>query len=66
MALATACQTPGAVFGTEISGRTVTFSVTLPFDLELTDEEAALLEANGHNMLELLLSPLFTARQGRS
>jgi hypothetical protein len=66
MALATACQTPGAVYGTGISGRTVTFSVTLPFDPDLTEEEAALLEANGHNLLELLVSPLFTARQGGS
>lgn len=59
MALATTCQTSGAEFHTSISETEVKVRVELPFPLMLTDEEAMLLEANIHNVMELVLSPLF-------
>jgi len=65
MAQETTCQTPGTEYGTHIShtldGKTVvSVSVLLPMRLKLTQERAALLEANMHNAMELVLAPYFT------
>lgn len=63
MAIETTCQTPGAEFATHIRTDGVTVGVALPFDLDLDEEGAALLEANLHNALELVLAPYFTSRR---
>lgn len=59
MAIHTQCQTPGALYETSIDIDGVAIGVVLPFKLELSDEEAALLEANLHNAIELVLVPYF-------
>lgn len=55
----TRCQTPDAVFHIKIGDREVSVAVDLPFPLGLTEEEAAILEANVHNAFELVLAPYF-------
>ncbi len=64
MAIATECQTSGAVFHTEISERKVACTVDLPFDLVLTEQEATVLDANLHNAVELVLVSYFQKLQG--
>lgn len=56
MATETPCQTDGAVYGFAITDDTVMCHVELPFSLALTDDELALLKANLHNALELVLA----------
>lgn len=60
MAVPTRCQTPDAVFRIAISDRAISAAVELAFRLNLTEDAAALLEANIHNALELALAPLFS------
>ncbi len=60
MASETPCQTPGAQFHTRISPSEIECRVDLPVKLNLTKEEAAILEANLHNALELVLARYFT------
>jgi len=59
MAIATPCQTDGAIFATEIKARQIVVGVGLPFDLDLSEVQAEVLEANLHNALELVLAPYF-------
>ncbi len=59
MAIATVCQTSGAVFHMTITSNSVSITVDLPFDTNLSEEEAEVLEANIHNVMELVLAPLF-------
>ena len=59
MAVETECQTSGAIFHVEINPREVICAVSLPFDLELSEYEAAILEANIHNAMELVLARYF-------
>jgi hypothetical protein len=59
MAIETPCQTPGAIFHTKITSSKISLSVDLPTKFKLTAKEAKLLEANLHNAMELVLSPLF-------
>jgi hypothetical protein len=61
MAIATRCQTPGAVFHSEITGRRVAVAVDLPQVMRLSEEAAKMLDANLHNAVELALAPYFTA-----
>lgn len=61
MAEATPCQTPGAVFHTHISPREVRCTVTLPRPLNLTPQQAAEMDTNLHNVVELVLAPHFPA-----
>lgn len=56
MALATPCQTPGAVYHTRIQDDRITVEIDLGHDLILDDESAAILEANLHNAVELVLA----------
>lgn len=63
MAVPTRCQTPDAVFHIAIGERSVSAVVDLPCALDLSDDEAALLEANVHNALELALAPHFGQRR---
>jgi hypothetical protein len=65
MAVATECQTPGAVFHTHIQSRRITCSVEMPADLCLTEDAAGRLEANIHNVLELVLAPHFPQHPGQ-
>jgi hypothetical protein len=53
------CKTPDAVYSTKISGDTVSISVKLPFDLELTKDKSEKLEADLHYAVEKVLSSLF-------
>jgi hypothetical protein len=58
MAVATPCQTSGAIFGIHIKPNKVTVVVHTVFALEIdTEEEAKILEANIHNAMELVLKP---------
>jgi hypothetical protein len=59
MAIATPCQTSGAVFHTSVADNKVSVQIDIPFNLDLTEQEAALLEANIHNAMELVLAPHF-------
>lgn len=66
MAIETKCQTDGAVYNIEISSSEINISVKVPFELELTEDEAKLLESNIHNVLELVLSKYFTEKSETS
>lgn len=55
----TACQTPDANFSIYINERSVSCEVDFPFDLNLTPEDAELLETNIHNAMELVLRGYF-------
>jgi len=59
MAIPTTCQTPGAIFHTSIQPNCVSVTIELPFKLQLTEEEAFVLETNLHNMTELVLAQYF-------
>jgi len=61
MALATPCQTPGAQFTTHINSAGIMVGVEMPIDnpLDLTGEEAEMLEANLHNAVEQVLAKYF-------
>lgn len=53
------CQTPGAIYSSTISGDTVAMSVRLPFDVNLSEDEALRLEAELHYAMESVLAKLF-------
>jgi len=55
MAQETKCLTSGAIFHTAISERDISVKVDLPFKLEISDEEASILERLLHNQIELVL-----------
>ena len=61
-AVKTKCQTEGAVYQTDISEKNVSINVKIPFNLDLDNDEAKLLEDNIHNALELVLAPYFKKR----
>jgi|APSaa5957512535_1039671.scaffolds.fasta_scaffold24317_5 hypothetical protein len=59
MANETKCLTSGAVFHTKISKRSVSITVELPFELDVDEDEATILETLLHNQLELVLRSYF-------
>jgi hypothetical protein len=63
MALETPCQTPDAIYKTQmynILGQfMLNIGIEFPFPLNLTEEQAEILEKNIHNALELVLAPHF-------
>lgn len=59
MANKTKCLTSGAVFHTDINKRSVSVKVDLPFDLDVDEKEAEVLENLLHNQLELVLRSYF-------
>lgn len=61
MAQKTRCQTPGTMFSTRINSNSVRVGLELPFELNLTEAQAELLEANIHNAMELVLAPFFVS-----
>jgi hypothetical protein len=60
MAMSTNCQTPGAHYLTRITAGSVEVRIDLGVELDLTDEEAALLETNIHNAMEMVLARYYT------
>ena len=62
MAHATKCLTNDAVFHTAINEREVSVKVELPFKLEISEEEAEMLEKLIHNQMELVLRSCFENR----
>lgn len=61
MAQATPCQTPGAVFTIHTNSAGIMVGVEMPNDrpLDLTPEQAEMLEANLHNAVEQVLAQYF-------
>lgn len=55
----TKCLTSGAYFSTEINQDRVGISVDMPFDLEIDENEAEILETLLHNAVEIVLRPYF-------
>ena len=62
MATETKCLTSGAIFHISIQEREVSATVDLPFKLDITTEEAEILESLIHNQLELVLRVYFESR----
>ena len=58
-AVKTVCQTPDAVFHIEINDKKISVDIDLPMKLNLSEEDAKLLESNIHNAMELVLAPYF-------
>lgn len=56
MAVATPCQTPGALFHVAISDTSVSIVVDLPAPLDLDEAAATQLDADLHNSVELALA----------
>lgn len=59
MAIQTPCMTPDAIYHSEINPDEIGIRVQLPFPLDLTEEEAELLDILMHNQLELILTKFF-------
>lgn len=59
MAIKTDCQTDGALYYISISDKKVFINVDLPFELNLDEKEAETLDANLHNVVEIVLKPYF-------
>jgi hypothetical protein len=55
----TECQTPEANYNIEINDDKISVEVELPMKLDLTEDEAKLLESNIHNVMELVLAQYF-------
>jgi hypothetical protein len=58
-ALSTECQTPEMVYDISINESDIEIKLNLPFNLDLDESEAELLEKNIHNSLELVMSKYF-------
>ena len=59
MANSTKCLTPGTRFITVIDGDVVSIEARLPFELDIDEEEAVVLETLLHNLVEATLRPYF-------
>jgi len=59
VSLETKCLTPSAIYRTAIVGDKVSVEVSLPFELDVTEEEAEILDRLMHNQLELVLRSYF-------
>ncbi len=59
MAMSTVCQTPGAQFKTHITRKKVVVEVNFGRSIKLGEEEAELLEANLHNVIEAVLAKYY-------
>jgi hypothetical protein len=62
MAAKTKCLTRGAIFHISIQENEVSATVDLPFKLDITEDEAEILENLIHNQLELVLRVYFEGR----
>jgi hypothetical protein len=65
MAIETKCQTPGTDFHTTIGKRVIGMTVVLPFRLDIDEEEAEVLYANLHNVIELVLTKYFPKNENQ-
>lgn len=61
-ALKTKCQTPETNYDISIDGSKIDIELKLPFDLDLKESEAELLEKNIHNAIELVLAQYFVKK----
>jgi len=59
MAQKTKCLTPECIFSTRISPKEISVIVTLPEEINISKEEAILLEKLLHNQVEICLRPYF-------
>ena len=59
MATETRCQTPGAQFHVHIDHSHISIRIDTPHSFDLTEKQAALLDANIHNALELALASVW-------
>jgi hypothetical protein len=57
--LKTPCQTPDVNYNIEIGDKVINCQIELPFELDLDEKEAKLLEYNIHNSMEIILSKYF-------
>jgi hypothetical protein len=55
----TPCQTPETQYSISIENNKIQVNIDLPMNLDLTEDEAKILEANIHNVMELTLSKYF-------
>ena len=55
----TPCLTSGAIFDTHIESKDVGINVSLPFELDIDENEAIRLETLLHNAVEMILRPYF-------
>ena len=62
MAQATKCLTSDAIFHTAITEDAVSVKVELPFTLDISDEEASILERLLHNQIEVVLRYYYASR----
>jgi len=62
MANKTPCLTSGATFHTAINERDISVKVDLPFKLEISEEEASILERLLHNQMEIVLRYYYESR----
>ncbi len=62
MAQETKCLTSGAIFHTAINERDISVKVDLPFKLEISEEEASILERLLHNQMEIVLRYYYEGR----
>jgi len=53
------CKTPGSIYSTKISGKTISVKVELPFETNLTKDKSEKMEAELHYAIEKVLSKLF-------
>lgn len=53
------CKTPDAVYSSKIEGKSVSMTVKLPFELDLSKEESVDLEAKLHYAIEKVLASYF-------
>tara|TARA_Y100000310_G_scaffold125658_1_gene124405 strand:+ start:332 stop:520 length:189 start_codon:yes stop_codon:yes gene_type:complete len=58
----TKCLTSGAIFHTAINERDISVKVDLPFKLEISEEEASILERLLHNQMEIVLRYYYEGR----
>jgi len=63
MALETKCLTPDAIFSTNVGSKYISLRVAFPFELNISKEEAEILERLIHNQIEVVLRPYFTNQQ---
>lgn len=49
------CKTPGAIYHFNLNERNVGVDVEIPFEIELSEEEAIALEDEIHDAMELIL-----------
>ena len=62
MAQETKCLTSGAIFHTAINERDISVKVDLTFKLEISEEEASILERLLHNQMEIVLRYYYESR----